>query len=185
MKKSALAAIKKLEDYHEKGLPEKAIGDYCWAFEQHMESDLDAAIAEWKRTNAPVGRFPSIADIERCAFVVRDRRMAVEKNKHTQSEMTFRKRAERSGGEMAKEAFALMDEMFKIGAEGVPNPERREFVLRRMMELDAKYPRANWGMEADKLRMAWAAQNEAAEAHASLHERLGGPERRKIGVENV
>ena len=166
--------VRELQDYHERDLPEKTIPDYCWAFEQHPEADLDAAVAEWKRTNAPVGRFPSIADIERCMSVVRERRLSAEKAAHTQHETTFRKRVERSGGQMAKEAFALMDEMFEIAPMGVRSQERRDLALRRMMELDGKYPRAGWGIEADKLRMAWAAQDERAEERALPRERLGG-----------
>ena len=71
--------VRELQDYHERDLPEKSIEDYVWSFKQHPEADLDAAVAEWKRTNAPVGRFPSIADIERCASVVRERKLPAEK----------------------------------------------------------------------------------------------------------
>ena len=84
---------------------------------------------------------------------------------------------------MGKDIFALMDEMFKVAPMGARSQERRDMILRRMMELDAEYPKANWGVEDDKLRMAWAAQDQRAGENVSLHERLGRPEGRKIRVE--
>lgn len=152
---NAASQIKNLESYHGKTLPQQAIIDYTFSLESYSDDELARAVMQWKKQNAPTGRFPSIADIVHSVVLVREEMWQAEKKRGTGALATFEARLKKSSGDIAKETFLLIEKMEEDRKNRVPTQEYRSNVINGMMRLHETYPRAGWAMEADKLRTHW------------------------------
>lgn len=135
-------SLRALEDFHGYKLGEQAMADYLWLLRKHPPEEVSAMVEEWKYRSSPSLRFPSMSDLSKLIFEVKQRKHQETK----QSSPTWRDvvdRYEVHGREHGLKAIRLLSRLGTI--------TRRQYIA-GMRELHALYPGLGWEKEGNNLQ---------------------------------
>lgn len=134
-------ALEELLHYHGMVFTNQQLNDYLWFFDGNPDY-RQAIVRQWKKNNAPLSKFPSIAQL----VIIKDEVALAHWNEIKKSQPTFREFAEKTSSRSVHGKEALLG----IGGFLEGKMSKDQYIA-WMKNMEIKHPGVGWQQQAESL----------------------------------